>query len=446
MPVPLFPKLRAAKISPVDFMSLKTFSLFISPSMRRLQVDLDRVSQEGGPLRLPPHLIIQATTAATQNLQLLHYTGPTDKAFFPHLVKLTSLTSLTLYLAGWQDAWELRCLRGLPLLEHVANLFLDSLGAASADNPMTGLRIHSHTSLTNLRSLDILAKQYQHCLVARSLSPRSLKKLILGFFAAIDAMPVHLALGLYLQANPNLEVLDVRFGEAALGVSPEVLPLESRVHWPTVHDASDVLSSALQASRSIREILLHHIPFHLAIPTSRILCDAMPSIGASLVSLRMYVNVKPVPNSGESASQGTAFPGLSFLASTVRLRCPSLKRLAFHFDANIVRHEDLAESLRHCEERLQQLATSGHLSRDHQLSFLEVSSGTPTETSIQIGLSVDRKVKIASFLDRLFPHLNDVSGSGVWGPGTWLNINDLIKSFQDVRRTGSHRDVVDIAN
>ena len=97
MPSPIFPRLQSAKLSPVDFMSPTTCSLFDSPALKRLEIGLNNISQEGEPGRLLPHLALQATTTSAWNLQSLHYAGPTDESLFPHIAKLASLTSVTLY-------------------------------------------------------------------------------------------------------------------------------------------------------------------------------------------------------------------------------------------------------------------------------------------------------------------------------------------------------------
>jgi hypothetical protein len=221
------------------------------------------------------------------NLQFLNYTGPTDEPFFPLLAKLTSLTSVTLYVKDRLDPRTFRNLRELPLLQHLEITSKKSNGVGG-DHSMKGLAVHPHSSFIHLRSMKVTAKQYQQCLFIKTLSPKNLKAVNLSFLATNDPMPVHLCLALVLQGNANLEDLDVRFSPEERGVNPEALPIQSRRHWPSVQEACDALSSTFQNSKNLRHVLVHQIPYGLAVPMSRVLCGAVPSMGASLTSLRMF--------------------------------------------------------------------------------------------------------------------------------------------------------------
>jgi hypothetical protein len=200
-----------------------------------------------------------------------------DQPFFSSLVKLTNLTSVTAYLEGSPDVRAFRHLRELPLLEHLSIMSLGSVESTSSpEKSMKDLRMYSRISLPKLRSLEVIFGQYQQCRVAKGLSSQNLRKLMFAFLAPTDLMPIHLAIGLYLQENPNLEDLEAKFVQSTpdLGIGPEVLPPDSRIHWPSVHEATDLLSSTLQKSTNIRRIEILEIPFHLAISTSRVLCNA----------------------------------------------------------------------------------------------------------------------------------------------------------------------------
>ncbi|TEB32883.1 hypothetical protein FA13DRAFT_1731405 [Coprinellus micaceus] len=404
MPVPMFPNLRMADISSIDFMSPKTLRIFIPPRLEEFRLAFGWLPQEYEPSDLSPHLAIQIIASTARDLRVLRYQGRiVDQCFFSNLVKLTNLTSVTAYLKGSPGAWAFQCLRELPLLEYLSILLMGSVEAAtSREKSMKGLRMDPHTSLTNLRSLEVVFGQYQQCRVAKALSPKNLREAIFAFFRPTDLMPVHLTLGLYLQENPLLEGLEAKFIQppAQSGIDPEVIPPESRIHWPSEYEATDLFSSTLQKSTNIRRIVVTNIPFHLAISTSRALFNALPCIGSSLVSLRVNLDLQATDRSwGFSAGHG-AFPGLSFLATTIWLQCPNLNDLALHFDAELVCHEDLDGS----------------------------SEGM---------------AKIALFIYHLFPELEVLTGSGVWAPQTWEDVHRLIMTHQHFRDMISNLDLSD---
>ena len=266
---------------------------------------------------------------------------------------------------------------------------------------------------------------------------------MLAFIVATDPMPTHLAIALYLQENPHLETLEARFIHEVpdLGIVPDVLPPESRTHWPTVREATDLLSSTLEKSAGIRHIGFFNIPFHLGIPTIRIFTNALPYIGASLVTLRIIVDLKLTSQSLGLPSEHAEFPGLSFLATAIWLQCPNLDHLEFHFDTDLVCNEDFEESLRVCEPYMTPWAQTDKIpefapkprSRSHGLRILHISSGTPSNSNPSLNLPSQRKNAIASFLDHLFPNLEAVTGSGVWTPNTWRSVGNLVGVYKTIR-------------
>jgi hypothetical protein len=444
MPVPMFPNLRMADISSIDFMSPKTLRLFIPPRLEEFRLAFGWLPQEYEPSDLSPHLAIQIIASTARDLRVLRYQGRiVDQCFFSNLVKLTNLTSVTAYLKGSPDAWAFQCLRELPLLEYLSILLMGSVeAAASREKSMKGLRMDPHTSLTNLRSLEVVFGQYQQCRVAKALSPKNLREAIFAFFRPTDLMPVHLTLGLYLQENPLLEDLEAKFIQppAQSGIDPEVIPPESRIHWPSEYEATDLFSSTLQKSTNIRRIVVTNIPFHLAISTSRALFNALPCIGSSLVSLRVNLDLQATDRSwGFSAGHG-AFPGLSFLATTIWWQCPNLNDLALHFDAELVCHEDLDGSPSACEPHL---APSRSVPTGHGLRILNISSGTPFNDVLSMDLPPQRDGKIALFIYHLFPELEVLTGSGVWAPQTWKDVHRLIMMHQFFRDMISDLDLSD---
>lgn len=239
-------------------------------------------------------------------------------------------------------------------------------------------------------------------------------------------MVFYLCLDLYVSANVHLSKLLVTFGEGPLTETPPGIPPTSQADWPTKLGASAGFITAMKWTTSIESLLLRDIPLDMAASIAPTLLRAI-SCWSTLTHLSFRVALDDPGNSEDS--DGTSlltppFPGLSFLASKIRRYCPILEELEFHFDKGLVVEEDLTHSLETCE------CTTHGCSGHHRLRKLRINTGSTVDESRRLDLSVSRKIKIATFLDRLFPALEVVEGSA---EEVWDEIGKWVQAFREPR-------------
>lgn len=433
-PNPLFPALKSAFLSPAAFVGVPSLFLLINPALTALEVTASTLS-EGyrRPLLTPPPEsllnVLPSMSFGARQLRTFAYTGTTNDEFFHRLLKFTSLQTLRLTLANYVYLGNLSKLRTLEQL-HTLEVTVPFLNGQFVDRKVVTKPLLVSNRFDPMKTAHAVASEYDQCILARGLPPRRIRNLRLGFIQAADAIPLHLSLGLYLEANPTMESLVVE----SVGYSTQEqtsivsrLQVESRLHyqWPSITEANNLLLSAMEKSEGLRKFHLLDFPLSLAEPTDSVLRESLASC-RSLTSFRFRGRLNLT-----SPAWTVSFVGLSFLASVVRVHCPALEELEYHFSSHQILEEDLILPVKECEDALKSaLGYSDYAKGHHPLQKLTINTGLTLAESSKLELPLSRKVQIAQFLDRLFPNLVDVRGSV---DTLWSEVDLLVKSYQEQR-------------
>ncbi|KAJ3520966.1 hypothetical protein NMY22_g12514 [Coprinellus aureogranulatus] len=426
-PDPLFPILGSIAIGPEALMFLQSPLLFLltAPSLSSIDIkachqlsNYEAVSWTSVPSE---HLlaVLPRLAASARQLRSFSYVGPTDGNLFNRLSKFTSLQTVRLHINGNEDFSSLQKLREkMHFLKNITIIapalsWVDEFRAISIFAFSVGFPLES-------QSLHIVAKPYHHCLLARLLSPRLLRRIHLGVIKATEIMPFHFMLELYLKSNYDLNSVEVEFVWHSMQ-QPEIFQRLTSNDWPTESAASTRCQSALQNLKFLRKLDILDIPLSLAVSTCPLLRSGLVC-WRSMTTLRFRVHLD-----SSSGSLAYTFPGLSFLASPIWNHCRALEEFEYHFDATLLADEDLMEALNSYDTP----STSASYQKSyHPLRTLRINTGKTSAESSSLDLSLVRKIQIAEYLDRLFPMLQSIEGSSTQ---IWSEVHTLVKSFQGIR-------------
>lgn len=422
-PDPFFSGLQSLSLAPDACRQISPLTLFFGPSLKSLEILT--ASELSGYEILPADWNwtasgLVATEALRKrilaafpkspnclpNLTIFKYRGPTNEDFFRQIAKYKAIVSLDLTLTAPDGGrHSLRPLRDLPDLQ---SLVITILPPHNSDTNPRSLRF----TCPRLRNLHITAREGQACILVSSLCPRPmLSKLKLDFITITDASMFYGTLSSCLVDNDRVESIAVRCVEAAGQPLSQLfggswtrtgsIPLEKYIaHART----------CFSACANVQNVTFLDIPPSLWETIFPILEESMThwkSLRTFAFKTRAGIGAEAVNNTIPTG----AFPGLSFLATTVWMECPMLESLKVQVDEELVAQEDLVEALKACGDSL---AMVERYTDGHPLRELTINTGIEGRA---LKLDQKRKVQIVRFLESLFPKLVEVKGSSsnlVW--------------------------------
>ncbi|KAJ3542266.1 hypothetical protein NMY22_g3572 [Coprinellus aureogranulatus] len=384
-PDPIFPTLQSVDVASILSLPPTFLLLVTSESLRVLRLRVAAALVGPGILSIFPKMPQRSC-----NLTTIQFTGASTPQLFHHLAKIASLTSVSLSLLSDASPKDISLLRLLPNLRVLA---LEMKMGARVDfdperpvplkqMPLQGIFVGG-SSTTQLSIFRALVPFAQHVDVVMSTVPDWDKMRVLLF---------------HWLALSNLTLTIEVTGDAP-GPSSGPSVLSST-------EEADLMQVLMNTGRSLQRFTITDVPAQLGEPLSL-------HLQSHIMNWRYLKNLSYTirPDDGLTGLYGRPYPDLSFLPS-IRQRCPDLEELEFHFDDDA------------CAYALSAPPPTDDASgpSSHPLRILRIS------TDIRdFHYSAQEKGKIANYLHRLFPCLEEVSGSA---RELWRDVDALVHSYQ----------------
>ncbi|KAF6757963.1 hypothetical protein DFP72DRAFT_889524 [Ephemerocybe angulata] len=406
---PLFPSLKRLFLTSNDNLSLLV-AFLVAPTIRFISVNLDeeseRVEDDESAVALTMLLSERATrlTSAT----LIHpFTAHTASTMFG----IKSLTSLNMnIISTLVDGAELEEVKDLTLLEKLR--VSQNLDPERPSTFPTLVDIQSATSrpteTDRLRELHVSADGATQFLVASKVTPRSLTHLHMEILPAEPSTQLVLiphAIAIHTLRNTGLTSLVVECTSEECGADPEALvPFRGDARF----NVTGSLVLGLSALQSFTVLKFDQVPF-LAVDIMSHLLTAIQTLPL-LEVLWLY----PKPMTDFEADELMA-PSLACLKDIARYnRC--LEECLV-----IIEHFEDAEAV----------ILGGLPPPQTAMKRLMV---VPLYAEAEDLESVDDKLKLAKYLDRLFPCLEEVREyRDGWEKANLVGVERIILSFQELR-------------
>ncbi|KAJ3503625.1 hypothetical protein NMY22_g18185 [Coprinellus aureogranulatus] len=384
-PDPLFPTLQSVDVASIFSLPPTFLLLFTSDPLRSLRLRVAAAFVGPGILSIFPEI-----PQRSRNLTTIQFTGASSPPLFHHIAKIVSLTSVSLSLLSDASPKDISRLRLLPNLR---NLALEMNMGARVDfdperpvplkqMPLQSIFV-SGPSVTQLSVFRALAPFAQHVDVVMPTVPDWDKMRVLLF---------------HWLALSNLTIA-IEFNGDAPGASSGPSVLSST-------EEADLMQVLMNTGRSLQRFTITDVPAQLGEPLSL-------HLQSHIMNWRSLKKLSYTIRRGDDLTglYGRPYPELSFLPS-IRQSCPDLEELEFHFDDDA------------CAYALSAPPPTDDASgpSSHPLRILRIS------TNIRdFHYSAQEKGKIANYLHRLFPCLEEVSGSA---RGLWRDVDALIQSYK----------------
>ncbi|KAF6757966.1 hypothetical protein DFP72DRAFT_1065220 [Ephemerocybe angulata] len=403
-PDPLFPALKDLYLTSDDALSLLV-AFSVVPQLKLLSIDLDDESDEDSGAAITTAL--RARASRLSRLSLLH---PVDKYTASRSFSIASLTSLCLALRGTTTEVPWAKMHRLHRLERFE--LKQSLNDDESSEVPSLADIAQHLSrpspFPGMRELAVEASSSMQYQVAASVSPHSLKRLHIKVLAnnPYEQMLVlpHV-LTVHMKRNPNLTTLTAECPHRG-EINPDAI---SHLRGDLRFNKIEPLISGLSALRNLTTLKISGLPF-LAVDIMIRLLDAVRSLSQLEV---LWLNPKSMTH---LEADGLLVPPLHSLQGISRnnqrlVQCFLLVQYSAIPDLPV----DYVST-----NRLK------HLDLYHPAYFEDLEDIATT----------DQKLRIARYLDRLFPYLKTImnhvpQGSGAWE--MWSEVEKILLSFQDLR-------------
>ncbi|KAF5339188.1 hypothetical protein D9611_011208 [Ephemerocybe angulata] len=404
-PDPLFPSLKRLYLSSDDPLSLLV-AYTTAHQLEVITVEFDEHCKTVLESASAPAMLL---SDRARNLKSLALKNPANTRTISRVCQVDTLRSL--YLSITEGSREMiskiNDLTRLETLEIVQTL------VPSQPSPFPSLvdmpkHISRPTKLANLRTMTVEANASMQYLVASTLSPRSLKNLdldILTDSSDKQMLVVPHVLTIYAKRNLALRTLSV-FCPARGNVDSDAI---AHLRGDLAFNQIEPLMSSLAALRQISDLAIRGVPF-LAVD---ILFRFLTAI-RSLPNLR-NLSLDPKPMTNLEADE---------------LMVPTIQCLE-----DVSRHN---QRLVHCLLPFDVSQPVPEIPKDYVSTnrLARLDPFFPVYTADLATFTTERKLAIARYLDRLFPHMKDISGCMTKeGPRwkLWSEVEKIMFSFQELR-------------
>ncbi|KAH6903206.1 hypothetical protein BKA70DRAFT_1514910 [Coprinopsis sp. MPI-PUGE-AT-0042] len=383
---PLFPALKAVTCSYSARGAVRLLPVVLKPQVESLSLCIrsrpgedfaippDWESKEGDPIDAEPSSALFASAPfIIPGLKHLYYRGPITMGIVATLSDLSQLAHLSLTISSWNDVRDIRSLNDLSVLQTLKLVILPTWGPNEA-----GAAIPSPppNSLPNLRHLDVISTVWVMFCLTYCISVENLK-----FFrhqtTRVDYAPHPLIVAQqigFISKNPHLNRL-IMTASARNIKDGRLVELKSTGIPLSGVWIRQVYHNALARSNSVLESFRFEMPRRLAFEGDQ-----------------------------------EHFATLDTLQDLSLRGCTTSKHLQLQFR----------------DDAFDQEPPFPTQEGSHALEQLHILTDVA-----DLNYPLSHKVAIAMFLDRLFPFLDEVSGSS---QTLWSDVNVLVKSYQKGRR------------
>ncbi|KAH6891803.1 hypothetical protein BKA70DRAFT_1571936 [Coprinopsis sp. MPI-PUGE-AT-0042] len=404
---PLFPALKAVTCSYSARGAVRLLPVVLKPQVESLSLcirsrpgeDLaippDWESKEGDPIDAEPSSALFASAPfVIPGLKHLYYQGPITMGIVATLSDLSQLAHLSLTISSWNDVRDIRSLNDLSVLQTLKLVILPTWGPNEAG---TAIPSPPPNSLPNLRHLDVISTVWVMFCLTYCISVENLK-----FFrhqsTRVDYAPHPLIVAQqigFISKNPHLNRLIMT--ASARNVGKRRWPEEAQENYLTF------LANKIKDGRLV-ELKSTGIPLS-GVRIRQVYHNALARSNSVLESFRFEM---PRRLAFEGDQEHFATPDT---LQDLSLRgCTTLKHLQLQFR----------------DDAFDQEPPFPTQEGSHALEQLHILTDVA-----DLNYPLSHKVAIAMFLDRLFPFLDEVSGSS---QTLWSDVNVLVKSYQKGRR------------
>ncbi|KAJ2913536.1 hypothetical protein MD484_g6878, partial [Candolleomyces efflorescens] len=406
-PASLFPALKRVYLHSDDDLSMY-IAFHVLPQPVFMSVKLDGYSRNEGCAALT-----LALSTTSHQLTSLSLGQPTTIDVISNISNISSLTHLYI----WVDnrLTERHALSELDKLTSLEKLIIqqdhDPEDADAAFSLPTSVAIEDHINRESvqehLRHLKIEANGTSQFFLAALLSPRSLNTLHLTFLVDVLGLQVTLVpvvVTLHAERNPGLTFLEIKCPEYDAQAMEDLDTLDRVRSNPGYTNMEPFLSSLSSLS------YLTHLSF-VGVPFFEV--DIIEEMLKVMRNLPLLEAFKFIPEKMTTlAEDALVIPRLEVLED-IAVSNPRLVHLAIPLDDSII--PDIP----------------WHSVSTHRLMLLRLSESRQRVNQVQ------NAVKLAGYLDRLFPHL--VSASGYYAQSederaAWVVIEKIIFSYQEMRK------------
>ncbi|KAF6757965.1 hypothetical protein DFP72DRAFT_1043964 [Ephemerocybe angulata] len=404
-PDPLFPSLKRVYLSSDDNLSLLV-AYTTAPQLEALTIEFDEHCKT----------ILESTSALAKllsdrarKLRSLTLKNPANTRTISRVCQVDTLTSL--YLSITEGSREM--LAKINDLTRLERLEIAQTLVPSQPSPFPSVgNMHQHisrpTKFANLKTLIVEANASMQHLVASTLSPHSLKILDLRILADKpdkQMIVIPHVLTIYAKRNLGLSVLSVSCKERNDIDSDAIVHLRGDLEF----NKTQLLMSSISALHNLSVLNIRDVPF-LAVD----------------ILLRLLTTIQSLPNLQKLILDPKAMTNLE----ADEIMIPPLQCLE-----NISRHN---RRLVHCTLPFNISEPAPEIPKDYvstnRLALLNPFFPVYEEDLLEY--TTERKLRMARYLDRLFPYVKDISGRMTkekprWE--LWSEVEKIMFSFQELR-------------
>ncbi|KAF6757967.1 hypothetical protein DFP72DRAFT_889532, partial [Ephemerocybe angulata] len=387
-PDPLFPALKTVYMSSNSNLSLLVAFSF-APYITSITVDLDAGSNE--PVEESGIALTTLLQERARNLTHAALLSPFNSDTASRIFEITSLSSLSLHANGETSAVDFTRVKNLPLLEKLQ--FTQTLDA-SRPSPLPPLldfpRVISAPldGSPRLRELSVRANPPTHYQLAASITSQSLESIHLVSLSddpEEHAMIIPHILTIHAKRNLNLKSLVVEYRTLGLDWDQDTI---NPMRGDPLYDKALSFTQALSALRNLTTLKISRVPF-LTVDIMALILDAVHSL--PMLEL-LWLDVTSMTDLDEDE---VVIPFLHSLDDISRTN----------------------QRLNHCVLAID-LAEVPPIPNDYistnRLKKLDLCTMTVEDLEER---STEYRLRIAQYLDRLFPHLETLTDTLPRGGG-----------------------------
>lgn len=404
----LFPALKAVYLCSNSNLSLLVAFSF-APYITSITVDLDAGSNE--PVEESGIALTTLLQERARNLTHAALLSPFNSDTASRIFEITSLSSLSLHANGETSAVDFTRVKNLPLLEKLQ--FTQTLDA-SRPSPLPPLldfpRVISAPldGSPRLQELSVRANPATHYQLAASISSPSLESINLVFLSdhpEEHAMIIPHILTIHAKRNLNLKSLVAEYWTRGIHWDQDTI---NPMRGDPLYDKALSFTQALSALRNLTTLKILSVPF-LTVDILALMLDAVHSL--PMLEL-LWLDVT---NMTELEEDEVVIPFLHSLDNISRTN----------------------QRLNHCVLPID-LAEVPPIPNDYistnRLKKLDLCTMTVEDLEER---STEYRLRIAQYLDRLFPHLETLTDTlpitDAWGRKAWGEIFAMVSTFQALR-------------